>query len=58
MSQRKGQELPLNTIVIALIILLVFVILVIVYWDQLSAIFEAIKQLAEGSSGLKDVKID
>ncbi|HLC74058.1 MAG TPA: hypothetical protein VJH20_05485 [Candidatus Nanoarchaeia archaeon] len=58
MSQRKGQELPLNTIVIALIILLVFVILVIVYWDQLSAIFEAIKKLAEGSSGLKDVKID
>jgi len=48
----------LNTIVIALIILLVFVILVIVYWDQLSAIFEAIKKLAEGSSGLKDVKID
>ena len=58
MFKKKGQELPLNTVVIALIVILVLIVIVIIYWDQISIIVKAIDGFIKGTGAIKDVKIE
>ncbi len=58
MLKKKGQELPLNTVVILIIVALVLVVVIIVYWDKISMVVKALDGFIKGTEVIKDVKIE
>lgn len=40
---KKGQGLPIETIIVILILLIVFIVLVLIFSDQSSSIFDTLK---------------
>lgn len=57
MLKKKGQELPLNTVVILIIVALVIVLVIVVYWDQISSIVKSLDGFIKGTGAVEDVKI-
>lgn len=57
MLKKKGQELPLNTVVILIIVALVIVLVVVVYWDQISNIVRSLDGFIRGTKVIEDVKV-
>ena len=45
MFQKKGQELPLSTIIVLIIAVIVLIFVVIVYWEQISKIINTFVEI-------------
>ena len=57
MLKKKGQELPLNTVVILIIVGLVLVLVVVIYWEQISNVVKSLDGFIKGTKVVEDVNI-